>query len=136
MRMSILSLIHNFNSASFSTLIYSNLFLFTTASFDFLNYSFNVIFSATLDIFLFAAACFTPLWYVHNNIWLGGVTFYSTCSASFIHKTAFWGEGLDVPSFFLFLSFFPMFRLSNSSSFCFLNWIFNCIRQRTFVIHI
>ena len=41
---------------------------------------------------------------IKNNI--GGVTCFWTCSDFLIHKIVFFGEGLDLRSFLLFLSFF------------------------------
>ena len=75
-------------------------------------------FSSTLNNFLFSTG------YVHINIWTGGVTCCSTCSGSFIHKKYYFGRRLRCTFFFLFLSFFSLFSISNSAALCFLNWSF------------
>ena len=127
-------LIHNFNSTSFPTLMCLNLFLITAASFRFLIYRFNVTFYATFNIFFFTTACFTPFWYVYIDILIVGVTFSSTFSVYFIHKTAFFGEGLYVPSFFSVL--FISVQYFNFRCNLLPKLIFYCIHQRKFFIHI
>ena len=107
-------LIHNFNSTSSPSLMYYNIFLFATAYFNFLIYSFKVTFYATLNIFFFTTDWLNPLLYVKINIWIGGVIFCSTCSGCFINKKAFFWRRLRCTFLFLFLSFF----LSQSFNFC------------------
>ena len=114
-------LIYNINVTFSSTITYFNLFHFTTAPFHFLVYNLNITFPPTLTYsssFLFTVSCFTPLWYVINKFWIGGVT----CLGCLIHKTCFFWEGLDVPSFIYFLAFFFSVQFFNFRC-TFLPWL-------------
>ena len=129
-------LIYNTNSTSSHTLTYSNLFLFTTASFHFLIYNINSTSSPTLvysNIFLFTTSCFAPMWLVLIWIWFGSVTCCSFYSGSLIHKTGFF---LEKAYIYLPLFYFWPFSLFSSSIYaalCFLHLIFyDCIYQNTY----
>ena len=120
-------LIYDINMTFSATLKYFNLLHFTNFSFHFLICNLNINVSPKLmhaNIFFFATAWFTPLWYVSIKNWIGGVTCWSNCSGSFICKKSFFGEGLYVPSFLLFLDFFYMFGFSISAALCFLDWYY------------
>ena len=108
-------LIHDFNSNSSPILTYSNIFLFTNASFHLLIYSFNATFSDALNIFLLNTAFFNPLWYVHINIWIGGVT----CCLNFSQNRL---SLIRLRCIFLFFVLFYLFIISTSAAICFLNW--------------
>ena len=116
-------LVYNINLTFSPTLTYFNIFYFTTDSFHLHIYNLNITFSPTLthsNLFLFTTDCFTLTWYVRIKILIGGVTCCSTCSGYLILKTGFFGEGLDVHSFLLFLDFFRcsvfQFLLHSASS--------------------
>ena len=158
-------LIHNINSTSSPTLTYCNIFLFTNAFLHFLIYSFNVTFSATLtyfNLFLFTTFPFhffvcilginfiphlrTPI--SSSSLLLALLHFgiyalkfelemlHVARLVRFFSQTAFFGECLDVTSFFLFLTFFSLFSISTYASPWFLNWFFYCIYQNKNFIHI
>ena len=91
-----------------ATLRYFNLFLFTTFSLHFLVCILNISLYTTLmnsNLFLFTTNCFTPLWYVRIKMLIGVITCCSIFSGCFIHEGRFF-KGLDVPSFFVSVIFF------------------------------
>ena len=110
------SLIYNINVTFSPTITYFNLFHFTTASLHFLIYNLSITFSPKLTyskIFLFTTTCFNPFWCFSLKKWIGGVICCSTSLGCLIHKTGFFGEGLDVPSFLLFFDFFFLCSVYN-----------------------
>ena len=120
-------LVYNINVYFSPTLTNFNLFHLTTSSFHFLIFNLSITFPPTLthsNLFVFTTACFTPMLYVSIKILIGGVNCCSTCLGCLIHKTGFFGEGLDVPSFLLVMDFFSLFSFSISAAICLLNWSF------------
>ena len=118
-------LIYNINVTFSATLMYFNLFHFTTASFHFLICNLNNTFTPTLkhsNIFLFPTAWFNLLWYVSIIIWIGGVTYCSTCSGCFTHKTGFLGRRPRCTFLYYFSGHFNMLSFSTSAALCFLDW--------------
>ena len=104
-------LLYNINVNFSPTLTYFKLFHVTTTSFYYLMYHLNITFSPTLtnsNIFLFTTAWFTPLWYVIIKFWNGSVTCCLTCLGFIIYKTGFFGQGLDLHSSLLFLTYFSV----------------------------
>ena len=97
---------------------------------------FNINFPPThthSSIFPLTTACFTPNFCVCIKIWIIGVPCCSTFLVCLIYKTAFFLEALDVPSLYIFLSFFNSIQFFNFGFTLIPRLIFyDCIYQNTF----